>query len=99
MNNATSLSVIALVAVFAGCLAAGRNNLRESQPTVIVRPSPLIFFRGANSTNLNHVGETDCNSPAHWDGNRLYVFNSAGHPWRSGGTDLFHLTNDYRRCQ
>lgn len=56
-------------------------------------------MRGANSKAPDKPGDTDCNSPAHWDGATLYVFNSAGHPWRSAGPDLFHLTNDYRRCE
>jgi hypothetical protein len=96
-NTAKFLSTI-VVAVFVGCMVGG-HNLRQAEPTVVVRAAPPISFRGANSTNLTHVGETDCNSPAHWDGNTLYVFNSAGHPWRSAGSDVFHLTNDYRRCQ
>jgi hypothetical protein len=35
--------------------------------------------------------ETDCNSPAHWDGDTFYLFNSAGKPKRSSGPDVFHL--------
>ncbi|SRR6266498_1510353 len=99
MNKSTRIWAIPLVAVVVGCAGAGRSGLREGQPTVLVRAAPPVWFRGANSTNLDHVGETDCNSPAHWDGGMLYVFHSAGHPWRSSGSDLFHLTNDYRRCQ
>ncbi|HOJ61456.1 MAG TPA: hypothetical protein PK878_14335 [bacterium] len=34
---------------------------------------------------------TDCNSPAHWDDETFYLFNSAGHPSRSSGPDLFGL--------
>lgn len=34
---------------------------------------------------------TDCNSPAHWDRETFYLFNSAGHPSRSSGADLFGL--------
>jgi hypothetical protein len=29
----------------------------------------------------------------------MYLFNSSGHPWRSKGSDLFHLDQDYRSCQ
>ncbi|MBI4663829.1 MAG: hypothetical protein HY735_33930 [Verrucomicrobia bacterium] len=71
----------------------------ESSPTVELRAAPLLRFRGANSSDPNRPGETDCNSPAHWDGGTFYLFNSAGHPWRSSGTDLFHLTQSYRRVE
>ena len=33
----------------------------------------------------------DSNSPAHWDGETLYVFNSWNHPSRSAGRDIFTL--------
>ena len=97
MNGPARIWGIALVAALAGCVAAGRYGRREVPPAVLVRDAPPVYFRGANRTHLDQAGETDCNSPAHWDGNTFYVFNSAGHPWRSGGTDLFHLTNDSRR--
>ncbi len=61
--------------------------------------APLIRFRGAQSASPQKPGDCDCNSPAHWDGDTFYVFNSAGHPWRSSGRDLFHLTSDYSKCE
>jgi len=67
--------------------------------SVLVRPAPLVQFRGANSSAPDKPGDTDCNSPAHWDGETLYVFNSAGHPWRCSGPDLLHLNQSYIRCQ
>jgi len=85
-------------ALFPVLLVSCLSSRHDELPHVIVHPAPAIFFRGANSTNVAHQGETDCNSPAHWDGGTLYVFNSAGHPWRSAGPDVVHLTNDYRRC-
>jgi hypothetical protein len=57
-----------------------------------------LSFRGANSPAPDQPGDTDCNSPAHWDGETLYLFNSAGHPWRSAGSDLQHLNQSYIRC-
>jgi hypothetical protein len=66
---------------------------------VVVRDAPLIRFRGADSPKPTQPGDTDCNSPAHWDGDTLYLFNSAGHPWRSSGPDLFHLDRSYNRCE
>ncbi|MBM3495098.1 MAG: DUF4185 domain-containing protein [Armatimonadetes bacterium] len=49
-------------------------------PRVIARDAPELRFR-----------DTDCNSPAHWDGDTLYVFNSIGQPYRSHGPDVAHL--------
>jgi hypothetical protein len=61
-----------------------------SQPTVIFRPAPVLQFPGVDNPDYN-PHEIDCNSPAHWDGDTLYVFNSFLHPWRTSGPDLFHL--------
>jgi hypothetical protein len=35
--------------------------------------------------------DVDCNTPSYWNGGKFYVFNSTGHPYRSFGTDVFHL--------
>src|SRR2546427_11842095 len=35
-------------------------------PRATLRAAPLLQFRGANSADPSHPGETDCNSPAHW---------------------------------
>ncbi len=50
-------------------------------PQVVVRPASSIKF----------PANTDCNSPAHWDGSTFYLFNPAPTPWRSSGPDLSHL--------
>jgi hypothetical protein len=81
-------------------LASCRTTDQASrQPDVRLRPARPIQFRGANSPSPDKPGECDCNNPLHWDGDTLFVFNSAGHPWRSSGPDLFHLTNSYVRCE
>jgi hypothetical protein len=67
-------------------------------PRVVLRDASVAQMRGGNSAAPNQPGDCDCNSPAHWDGDRLYVFNSAGHPWRTAGPDLLHLDQDYTRC-
>lgn len=59
--------------------AASRASNRTS--SVRLRPAPRL--------QMPH--SVDCNSPSHWDGGTFYVFNSTGHPYRSSGTDLFHL--------
>ena len=42
--------------------------------------------------------DIDCNSGAHWDGDVLYMFYSTGHPFRSHGPDLMHLSRPSQRC-
>lgn len=51
------------------------------QARAALRPAPPLKFSG----------QVDSNSPAHWDGETLYVFNSIGHPYRSFGPSLFEL--------
>lgn len=63
----------------------------DTRVTLVLREAPLVKFPGADNPEMGYYGVTDCNSPAHWDGETLYVFNSAGHPWRNAGRDLFHL--------
>ncbi|HZP84085.1 MAG TPA: hypothetical protein VFB21_20760 [Chthonomonadaceae bacterium] len=68
-------------------------------PTVRLRDAPTLRFRGAGGPEASYAGETDCNSPAHWDGDTLFIFNSAGHPWRSSGPDLFHQDQSHQAVQ
>jgi hypothetical protein len=98
MRSSVYVPAIALAVIAGGC--CGTSARRQAQtPTAVVGPAEPVNFRGANSPGPGQPGETDCNSPAHWDGDTLYIFNSAGHPWRSSGTDVFHLTGDYRRVE
>jgi len=64
----------------AAMLAAGADVSGQS---VVVRDAPGIAFGPY----------TDSNSPAHWDGDTLYVFNSNDKPVRSYGRDQFHFVN------
>jgi hypothetical protein len=91
------LSISSLVAAWGGWAVAASEG-GALRPRVVLRDAPLLQMRGAQSAAPDRPGECDCNSPAHWDGERLYLFNSAGHPWRSAGPDLQHLEADYRRC-
>jgi hypothetical protein len=75
------------------------NDRALPGPEVVIRSAPALRLRGADSPALDKPGECDCNSPAHWDGDTLYVFCSAGHPWRCSGPDIFNLTNAYLRCE
>ena len=65
---------------------AGCGQIGE-QPTVLLREAPPLKMPGAFTTTW----EVDCNSPAHWDGDTLYLFSSAGHPFISAGPDLLHM--------
>lgn len=69
--------------------------LHADPPTVLVHPAPLVTFPGVlpeHATDKTAPGEIDCNSPAHWDGDTLYMFYSNGHPYRSHGSDLDRLS-------
>ena len=46
---------------------------------------PLATLRRAPETKM--PATADSNSPAHWSGDMLYVFNSWNHPSRSAGRD------------
>ena len=53
---------------------------------------PNVKLRKAST--LAFAGQTDCNTPAHWDNGTLYLFNPFGPPWktkRSSGSDFLHL--------
>jgi len=93
-----AVSALALV-ISCGCSLSSKITRETELPRVKLREASLIQFRGANSPGPDKPGECDCNNPAHWDGETLYVFNSAGHPWRSAGPDLFHLQTNYVRCE
>ncbi len=76
-----------LVALMAGSCA--KSPTPPSAPDDERRETPTVLIRPAEP--LKMPGRVDCNSPAHWDGNTLYLFNSAPDPKRSSGTDIAHL--------
>jgi hypothetical protein len=66
-----------------GLYAFGHGNAESSakrSPIVVLRKASLIKFPAA----------VDCNSPAHWDGDTMFVFNSAP-PFRSSGVGVTQL--------
>ena len=69
----------ALVLAFLGLIAG--SAVAAEGPSAVLREAPAIAFPSG----------TDCNSPAHWDGDVLYLFNSEQKPKRSTGPDMFHL--------
>ena len=80
----------AIIALLATATAA----MAQNTPRVLVREAGRLQFPGVTppDADRNQPGHVDCNSPAHWDGGQLYMFFSTGHPFRSSGQDLFHLS-------
>lgn len=53
-----------------------------------------VVFRDA--VEVKFPSETDCNSPAHWDGDTFYIFTSSSAPSRSQGPDVLNLSGTMR---
>jgi hypothetical protein len=90
------LAVLALLAGFrvnhVGFAKKAKSvHLGPSQeiPSVVLRQAPLIRMPGVAMYRYNHA--VDSNSPVHWDGDTIYVFNSFLHPFRFSGPDIEHL--------
>jgi hypothetical protein len=92
-------AALAILLFLCGCSLPPNTSPAAKLPRVELRDAVLAQFPGANRASHDQPGECDCNSPAHWQGDILYVFNSAGHPWRSSGSDMFHLGTNYVRCE
>ena len=69
----------AFALALAGSAVAG--TVQAAAQTATLRPAP--------ETKL--PATADSNSPAHWAGGAIYVFNSWNHPSQSGGPDQFRL--------
>ena len=87
------LALLVLGAACCGGVAAGEGN------QVVLRSAPRVQFPGVINKDMNpqEPGDVDCSSPAHWDGGTMYMFYSTGHPFRSSGPDLFHLSRPSQR--
>jgi hypothetical protein len=80
------LSIVSSVTVFicAGCDLFSPYSIDSSSMRAVLRFAPPLYFpQGYDST--------DCNSPAHWDGDTLFMFNSYHEVRRSKGPSLFRL--------
>jgi len=95
MNVATVEALCVMVYAVAG-LGEDRTPRDFSVET---RPAARIQLPGVRheARDPDAPGEVDCSSPSHWDGDTLYMFCSAGHPFRSSGRDLFHLSRPSQR--
>jgi hypothetical protein len=85
--------------VFAVILIAGICGVACGDNSVVIRDAPRVQFPGVVHEGMNpqEPGDVDCSSPAHWDGSTMYMFYSTGHPFRSSGPDLFHLSRPSQR--
>ncbi len=83
---------IVIFLVASPCGAAENNRCT-------IRSAPRVQFPGVLPTGANpqEPGDIDCSSPAHWDNGTLFMFYSTGHPFRSSGPDLFHLSRPSQR--
>jgi hypothetical protein len=80
-------ALILLVVMAQGASAA--------EPSVVVRDASPMKLPGISNKKLDAY--VDCNSPSHWDGDTMYIFSSAGQPFRAEGPDLFHLSKESQR--
>jgi len=69
----------------------------DGVPSVVVRSAEAYGLPGVTLPHKKVGGYVDCNSPAHWDGDTMYVFSSAGQPYRSSGSNLFNLSRPSKR--
>jgi hypothetical protein len=81
------ISIITVLGISFGF--AAMSSSAADQPSAVVRPAPPLKLPGITNQNLDAY--VDCNNPSHWDGDTMYIFSSAGHPFRSSGPDLLHL--------
>ena len=94
-NTLSLISIAILVGSFKGNNLASEtptgSPANDSLPSVVLTDAAPLQMPGVDVPERQLPHESDCNSPLHWDGDTLYVFNSYNHPWRSSGSDLFHL--------
>ncbi|MBI2431631.1 MAG: hypothetical protein HYV26_02040 [Candidatus Hydrogenedentes bacterium] len=89
----------AVTAVWLALMQSMFLGSAEEQCSVAIKDAELIEFPGVVETGRDpqSAGVVDCNSPAHWAGDTMYLFNSAAHPFRSSGPDVFHLSRPATR--
>jgi hypothetical protein len=90
-HSKSGRAVGAMVFLVTLCFAGPRGGCaRDKAGAPPEGDLPSVQFHDAPQIQITGV---DSNSPAHWDGDTLYVFNSYGHPWRNSGPDISHLGN------
>jgi len=99
-NPIKSLSVVLVVVALIVCFRADQVGFAKRPkplhsapnaelPTVVLRPASPIQMPGVVLYRYTHA--VDSNSPVHWDGDTVYMFNSFLHPFRFSGPDIEHL--------
>jgi len=85
--------------VFLAMLLAASTGRSQGRNFLMIRPAERVQFPGVvgQGADKNAAGDVDCSSPAHWDGDTMYMFYSTGHPFLSSGPDLFHLNRPSQR--
>jgi len=93
-----NLVACALFLIMSQVAFSGLSDSKE-QYSFVLRDAELLQFPGVvqGGSDPKAAGDVDCNSPAHWDGDTMYMFYSTGHPFRSSGPDLFHLSRPSKR--
>ena len=90
-----SILVSAAFAVFLTVpVGSGSGPAESALSSFVLRPASRIQMPGVKEYRYLHA--IDCNSPLHWDGDTLYLFNSFLHPNRTSGPDILHLGNQTR---
>jgi hypothetical protein len=91
MTTATTRRWLLIIAIV---LCTDRVGFTGSEKATLPASPAVVRIRAASPIRLPGSG-VDSNSPAHWDGDRFYVFTSwfspKGHADRSEGEDLFQL--------
>lgn len=85
------LCVAAWMVLMAGCASP------QGIPRAVVKNAPPYRLPGVPVKD--GATDMDCNCPAHWDGDRMYIFYSCDHPFRSAGADLFHQSRPSDRTE
>jgi hypothetical protein len=94
-NRCMRSTRLAVVLVSLGVFVAAA----EGGNSAVIRSAARVQFPGVapEGGNSQEPGDIDCSSPAHWDDGTMYMFYSIGHPFRSQGPDLFHLSRPSQR--
>jgi len=64
------------------------GTLHAQSPADVAVPRNTIAATFVPASTVTFPNQTDSNSPAVWDGQDFYVFNSAGNPRRARGTRI-----------
>lgn len=75
----------------AAAKAAPARHATSSLPSFVLRKATFLRMPGVKEYKYEHA--IDCNSPMHWDGDTLYLFNSFLHPTRTEGPNISQLGN------